>query len=346
MYPSLDINIKKLKHNVKILRQKAKPIDLVFVAKAINSNKKILKHFECFTYFADSNIKNLKKIKSLKPKKMLLRIPALCEIKDVIKYAHLSLNSELKTIKALNKEAKKQNKIHDIILMLDVGDLREGYFSEKELIKDVKKILTCKHIKIKGLGTNLTCYGGVLPDETNLSKLLQVRKKLKDLGLHVDIISGGNSSSLPLVLNNSILKGINQLRIGESFLTGSHTSDYTPIKGLFQDIFTLNAQIIELKTKPSYPIGNIAFDAFGKKPKFKNKGIQKRAILNIGKTSIDTLTPINKNIKILGASSDHLLVDISTCKGFKIGDKISFIPSYSSILRAFNSLHVKKNIDI
>lgn len=343
MFPLLDIDIKKLNHNVKTLCDQADHVDLVFVTKAIDSDKNILKHFENFSYFADSSIKNLKRLKHFKPQKMLLRIPAFCEIKDVVKYADISLNSQLKTIKLLNKEAKKQSKIHDILLMLDVGDLREGYFSEKKMLKDVEEILTYKHINIKGVGTNLTCYGGVLPDRKNLSKLTSVKKKLEKSGVCVKIVSGGSSSSLPLVFDGIIPKGINQLRIGESFLTGCLTTNYKPIKGLFQDVFTLKTQIIEVGIKPSCPIGNIAFNAFGEKPTFIDKGNQKRAILNIGKTSIDDLTPKDKDIKILGASSDHLIVDISAKKNLVLGDTLSFTPSYSSILRLFNSKHVKKN---
>lgn len=71
---------------------------------------------------------------------MMIRIPLLTEKEEIIKYCDISLNSEYKTIKVLNEEAKRQNKTHKIILMVDLGDLREGYFNYEELINDAVKI--------------------------------------------------------------------------------------------------------------------------------------------------------------------------------------------------------------
>lgn len=346
MYPLLEIDIKKLVQNTKKLKKYCAfyNINLVFVGKVFNSDIKIMKHLEDFSIWGDSYIENLKKLKHLAPSKMLLRTPALCEIKKVVKYADISLNSEVLTIKALNKEAKKQNKIHKTILMVDVGDLREGYFNEQELLKDIDIILPLKHIKVVGIGTNLGCYGGVLPSAKNMQKLSKIQKALLKKGASAHIVSGGSSSSLPLALKGKMPKYINQLRVGEAFLTGCDTVSYRPIKGLHQNIFTLKGQIIELKAKPSKPIGKSGYNAFGKKQSFKDKGLLQKAILNIGEASIsvNALTPKDKSVSILGASSDHLILDVTKSKELKVGDILSFSISYEALLRVFSSLHVKK----
>lgn len=346
MYPRLKIDIKKLVENTIILKKECEKqnINLVFVGKVFNSDPHIMKYMQHFSIWGDSYIENLKKLQKFNIEKMLLRAPSFCEIKNTIKYANISLNSELTTIQALNKEAKKQNKIHKILLMIDVGDLREGYFYTQELLCDIDKILHLKHIQIAGIGTNLSCYGGVLPTSKNMQKLQKIQKLLLKKGVRIPIISGGSSSSLSLVLNKKMPSYINQLRVGESFFTGCDTISYQPIKNLHQDVFTLQAQVIELKKKPSKPIGKVGYNAFGKKQKFKDNGVFKRAILNIGEASISVqaLTPKDKNISILGASSDHLILDVSKNKTLNIGDILNFSISYEALLKLFHSLHVKK----
>ncbi len=53
------------------------------------------------------------------------------QAEDVVRYADISLNSELETISALGAEAVKQNKVHNVVLMADLGDLREGFFTSR-----------------------------------------------------------------------------------------------------------------------------------------------------------------------------------------------------------------------
>lgn len=338
---NLHINLRKLKHNAKRLKKSLDDVKMVYVSKAYNSDLVILKHLKA-DFIADTNIKNLKKIPSYITK-LLLRAPSSSDIKSTVKYSDISVNTELKTILKLNKKAKSLNKIHKILLMLDVGDLREGYFVDKKLFKDVKIIKKLKYIKVYGIGTNLTCYGGVLPSVDNLSYLVKVAKKIqKILGYKIQI-SGGNSSSLKLVFDDVLPKQITNIRIGEAMLNGINTYDNSNIQGLYDDCFYIKAKVIEIKQKPSVPIGKIGFDAFKNKPEFKDSGEIKRAILNIGKASIDINNIFfkDKNIKVLGASSDHLIIDVSTAD-VKLHDKIKIYLGYSSILRAYNSSYIKK----
>ena len=351
-YPKLEINIEKLKTNLQVISNllKKNNISLAMVTKAYCANldivNELVKDKNLIDYLADSRIENLKEMRHINIPKILLRIPMKSEVEDVIKYADISFNSEYETIEKLNEEAKKVNKIHKIVIMVDLGDLREGYFVQKDLFDNVKKIQDLYNISIIGVATNLTCYGAVLPSEENLSKLVNIAEKLeRDFNIDIKIISGGNSSSLFLINENKLPSKINNLRIGEAILLGRETAYGKKIDGTFDDVFKLVCEVVENKEKPSVPVGEKGLDAFGNKPVFEDKGIMQRAILGIGRQdiSIDSLYPIDKDIKVIGASSDHTIVDVTKSKNkYSIGDKIEFLLDYGGIMTASTSKYVKK----
>jgi predicted amino acid racemase len=157
--------------------------------------------------------------------------------------------------------------------------------------------------------------------------------------------SGGNSSSLYLIWKNELPKGINNLRIGESFMLGNDTAYGEDVPGTVRDVFSLEAQIIELQEKPSVPIGEVGVDGFGIKPDYEDRGLIKRAIIAIGKQDIDPygIYPLDKDIDVLGSSSDHLILDVTRSgKTYKVGDVISFEVVYSGLLKAVTSKYVTK----
>jgi predicted amino acid racemase len=269
----------------------------------------------------------------------------ISEIENLVKYVNISLNSEIETISKIEEECIKQNKTHNVILMLDLGDLREGYFSDDDIIEAAIYIETnFKFVKLYGIGTNLSCYGSILPTEKNLSRLTSVATKIeKKIKRNLDIISGGATSSLPLVFNGKIPKKINNLRLGEGILLAIDLEEYYNIdmSDMYKDTFIIKAEIIEIKTKASRPIGTFSIDAFGNKPTYIDIGNHKRALLAIGKKDIgdhSKLIPIDNNLKVLGSSSDHLIIDIeNTNINYNIGDIISFRMYYQPMLFACSS---------
>ena len=350
MYPRVVININKLKENANIILNWAKNnnASLAYVNKCVNGNKRIAKEILSlgFDFIADSRIENLKDIDT-DVKKMLIRIGSINNAKSVVKYSDISLQSNIKVIKELNKEAKKLNKIHEVILMIDLGDLREGIlFNDIDLINEtVKEILSLSNISLKGLGTNLTCYGSILPTEENLNELINIKVSLeKKFNITLDIISGGNSSSLYLLKDNKLPKGINNLRIGEAILLGTDTAKGEKFIELNDDAFILEAEIVEFYNKPSFPIGTRCVDAFGRVNEYIDRGKMNRAIVAIGRQDIEEsmLTCVNNNIEIIGASSDHLILNIKNNNEYKIGSIVKFKLEYGSLLRCFTSKYVKK----
>lgn len=351
MYPRVEISLSKLKHNTKVLSDLCGRYGI-----------KIWGVTKCFcaipeaadaivqggaAMLADSRVDNLKKLKSLPVKKVLLRIPMHSEVNDVVEYADYSLNSELSTLYLLGEAALKKGKTHNVIIMLDLGDLREGVWPDN-IDNFIKKAITIKGVEIKGFGVNLTCYGGVIPDENNLGKLVNVAKDMeKKYNLDIEIISGGNSSSLYLVPEGRLPEGINNLRLGEVLLLGRETAFGNMVEGLYKDVFVLKGQIVELKEKPSVPIGNIGMDAFGNKPVYEDRGIMKRAIVAMGRQDVDPglMHPVDENIEVIGASSDHTILDVTKSnREFKVGDIVEFYMDYGCLLRATTSPYIEKVI--
>lgn len=275
----------------------------------------------------------------------LLRIPRLSNVKNVVRYTDNSLNSEMIVIKALAGAAWKMGKIHQVILMVDVGDLREGVM-QRNVLDTVRQISCLQGVKLLGLGTNMGCFGGILPSPTNLGILVALGEAVEQqLGIKIEVISGGGTSTLALVEAHNIPVRVNQLRIGEGILLGTDTTNSRKIPWLYGDAFLLRAEVIEVKSKPSVPIGTIGRDAFGKLPEFPDKGIRKRAILALGKQDVyvEGIRPVDEHMTILGASSDHLIVDITESdQEIRVGDYITFSLTYSGMLSVCNSRYVKK----
>lgn len=346
MYPRVLIDAKKYAYNVSYITNLAhkQHISVMGVSKVFCADPKLISVLDDLDvdYIADSKLENLMQIKTRKPK-VYLRIPALSEASLVVKYTDISLNSELEVIKKLNEIALKMKKRHKIILMIDLGDLREGIYYQDFHLDTVKEILSLKHIDLLGIGTNLTCYGSVIPSVETYSKLESIKNDIeKTFDINLEVISGGNSSSIPMVMENRLPMFINNLRIGEAMILGRETAYQNRIDHLYEDVIVLQTEILEIKDKPSYPEGELGFDAFGDKQTYNDIGIIKRAILSIGKQDVrhdDLLPP--KDVEIIGSSSDHLIVHLKN-DTYKLGDIIEFKLKYGGILSLMTSKYVEK----
>jgi predicted amino acid racemase len=295
----------------------------------------------------DSRIENLKGLKKaeLKAETMLIRIPMLSEVDRVLDWADISLNSEVSVIKSLSQEALKRKIVHRIILMIDLGDLREGIMPG-DALQTVGEIRKLPGIKLIGIGANFCCISGIMPTRENLTKLVKLAEEIENnFRITLEVISGGNTSVLKLVEDNIVPNRINQLRIGVGILLGQDDVRLRNIAGTYQDTFILTAEVIEVKEKPSLPQGEIGRDAFGEVPVFQDLGIRKRAILAIGKQDIhlNSLVAIKKEVIIVGASSDHLIIDITDFKEeLKVGEEVKFRLNYPALLSATTSKYINK----
>lgn len=349
----MTINLETIKNNVKTIVEicHREGINVAGVTKVFCGNPRIAQAYidGGVSYLADSRIENLIRLKDFDIPKIMLRLPMISEAEKVIEYTDISLNSEIETIKVLSEKAIEKGKVHKIILMIDLGDLREGFYREESLFEAVEEVLKLKGVELIGLGTNLTCYGGVIPSKDTLQRLVNLGKSIEEkYNINLEVISGGNSSSIHLIDKGEV-EGINNLRFGETLILGTESAYGKQIENTKKDAFTLEVEIIEIKEKPSVPTGEIGRDAFGQIPTFIDRGIRKRIICAVGKQDIDfgTLYPLDEGIIILGGSSDHIILDGSDSEvDYKVGDIIKFRMHYVSVLRAMTSEYINKELVI
>lgn len=354
-YPELVVDLKKLENNIKQIKERCalQGVSLAGVIKGCTGLIPVAKKFDevGVSFIASSRLEQLKPLKGLvKAPLMLIRIPMLSEVSDVISLTDISLNSEISVLKALNEEAKKQNKIHKIILMKDLGDLREGFYSEKEIIDAALLVENeLSNLYLAGIGTNLGCYGAIVPTVEKLNELISVALKIEDkIGRKLEYISGGATTSLPRIFEENMPSRINLLRVGEGILLAKDLKDLWKYDQsyMYQDVFKLKAEVIEVKTKPSHPVGEIFVDAFGNKPTYEDIGDRKRALVALGKVDyayLDDLILNEEGAFLVGASSDHTIIDVTDAKrDIKVGDIIEFDLCYSTMVYVTNSDNINK----
>lgn len=274
---------------------------------------------------------------------LLIRIPGLTELPDVVALCETSLQSEWPTLLALEEECLRQNKTHRVIVMTDLGDLREGFWDKKELVDVCERVeRELPHVHLAGIGVNLTCYGSTKPTPEKMNELVGLARQVEQrIGRKLEIVSGGATSSFTLVHWGTMPAGVNHLRIGEAILLGKDLQVDWGIRDmdyLRMDALTLRAEVVEVKDKPTYPIGEFAIDAFGRKPVYEDRGTRRRAILALGRADVgelESLIPREPGLTVIGGSSDHCIVDVEDCpRRLQVGDIVEFSLCYSHMLYA------------
>ena len=274
---------------------------------------------------------------------MLLRVPGLSELPEVARLADYSLQSDATTLDALNSVCAEQGVTHRVIIMADLGDLREGFWDKTEMVEvccHVEQGLD--HLHLAGVGVNLGCYGAVKPTPENMEQLVDIARAVEArIGRRLEIVSGGATSSYTLVHWGTMPQGINHLRIGETALLakdlqvdwGISDMDY-----LLRGTMRLEAEIIELRKKPTHPVGETVIDAFGNRPTFLDRGMRLRALAAFGRADVgqvETLLCREPGMTVIGGSSDHCILDVEDCpRVLRVGDVVSFDLSYSHMLYA------------
>lgn len=356
-YPRLDADLDKLRDNIErmLMMCRDRGIEMAGVIKGCSGLFRCVEQFEkagC-TIIASSRLEHLRGLrqKGLNAAIMMIRIPMISEAAEVVRETDISLNSEMNVLKELNRQAGLQDRKHKVILMADEGDLREGFWDEEELIEAAVRVENgMRNLKLAGIGTNLGCYGAVEATSDNLGNLVRTAEKIEQMiGRELEFITERGTSSLPLFFEGKLPERINLLRIGEAVLLARDLPELWGIQmdRMYRDVFTLSAEIVEVKDKPTYPVGNIFVDTFGRKPSFEDRGIRKRAIVAIGKAdygSVEDIFPRKEGIEVIGASSDHTILDIEDCgEDLKPGDILEFDIAYGALVYATASQGVRKN---
>ena len=352
--PILEIHTQKITENARRLNTfcAQRGVELSFVTKGFSAMPEVIRAAMAggIRSFADSRMQNIMAAKAAIPglRYLLIRIPALDEVEEVVRWADWSLQSQIETIRAVSDAALRQGRVHPIVLMIDVGDLREGVFGMDQLEEIAPQIKECKGVELVGLGTNVGCYGSILPSVENTEILVRLRDHLNErYGFHITTLSGGATCTLKLLEEGRLPAGINHLRVGEAILYGEDTTGNRFLEGCHHDAFLFRARVVELRRKPSVPIGEHGRDGKGDVPEYPDRGVRLRAICAAGKQDVAwaALTPLLPGAFLLGASSDHLIVDVEDCGGqVKVGDYLTFRCGYMAVLDATTSAYVERRI--
>lgn len=344
----------KLAHNYKMLHDwfLENQIEWGVVSKLLCGNKTFLEELVKLgvSEFHDTRITNLKMVKKVAPKAQTVYIkpPAKRNIPNVIKFADVSFNTDLTTIQLLSEEAGRQNKVHKIIIMVEMGDLREGVLGD-HLMDFYQQVCNLPNINIVGLGTNLNCLNGIMPSEDKLIQLSLYKQLIEaKFNIRIPWISGGTSVTVPLLLKKQLPKQINHFRVGEILFFGLDLFTNETIEGMSNDVFRLYTEIIELYEKPKVPSGEQGFNVSGETPEYPEEDYGKssfRAILDVGLLDCNPqyLIPDDDSITIIEASSDMLVLDVDQNEaGYKVGDQITFKLKYMGVLGLMNSHYIDK----
>lgn len=304
-------------------------------------------------WIASSRLEQLVRAKEagVKVPLLMIRVPMLSEVEEMVQVCDYSLQSSLETLDAVNEAAKKNGKTHNVILMADLGDLREGFFEKEELVDMadyVENKLDCVHLA--GIGTNLGCVGSVKPTKEKMDMLAGWAEAVEaKIGRQLEIVSGGATSSLIPLFDGVMNPKINMLRIGAVAHIGP-LEDIRTCYGreeadvLSDECFVLEAEVIETNVKPTHPIGELGVDASGKKVTYVDRGRRRRAILAVGRADygdIDDLVPDLEGAEVTMASGDHTILDIEDCKEpLHVGDAVRLKLKYSAVMRLTTSENI------
>lgn len=346
--PRLEIDLDKIFHNAHTLVQRlgCRGISVTGVTKATLGSADIANELlrAGVSSLGDSRIENIESMRhaNVVSEMTLIRSPMITQVARVVEFADISFNTEIEVIRQLSVEARKAGRTHRVLLMVELGDLREGIMPD-DLIQVVRETLCLPNIALEGIGTNLACRSGVSPGVNNMAKLTELACLVEaTTGHSLKVVSGGNSANLTWALGGAATGRINNLRLGEAILLGRETLQRLPIPELHTDAITLIAEVIESKIKPSKPLGDIAQTAFGIQRAGTDRGRVLQTILAVGRQDIDPEgLQAAQGIRICGASSDHLVLE-STDHDLPIGAEVAFQLNYSALLRAMTSPFVGK----
>lgn len=346
-YPRLLCDLPLLRRNVEEVTRRCHKagIRVAGVVKGVNAQMPMAEQFArggC-DQLASSRLDQIERVRraGLGLPTLLIRVPMMSELEDVARLCDYSLESDLSVLEALNEVCLRQGVRHRVILMADLGDLREGWWDRNELLSAALRVeRELPGLELAGIGTNLGCWGAIVPTVEKMEELADLAGQVeRAIGRELEIVSGGATTSFRLVHLGTMPAKINHLRIGEAILENydfKHEWGFSDMEYLSSRVFTLQAEVLECRTKPSHPVGEIFVDAFGQRPTYEDKGLRRRALLGVGKLDMGSkprILPRDEGVAFLGGASDHTILDVEDCpRQLKAGDIMEFDVAYTEVL--------------
>ena len=344
-YPRLICDMSLLAGNVRAVADRCHNagVTLAGVVKGANGPLPINRLFAengC-DQLASSRLSQLRRCVGLGKPTMLIRVPMMSELEEIAQICDYSLHSDLSVLKALNQICAREHRQHKVVLMMDLGDLREGWWEEDQLFSAALTVeRELDNLTLAGIGTNLGCYGAVVPDEENMGRLIAMAERIEEaIGHPLEIISGGATTTFRMLHLGTLPKRINHLRIGEAILVNydlNYEWGVTDMDYISTHAFTLEAQVLECRRKPTHPVGTSFVDCLGNRPVYEDRGIRRRALIGVGKLdmgSVARLIPLDEGVVYIGGSSDHTILDVEDSpRPWSAGDIMRFDIAYSELM--------------
>ncbi|MGD9140113.1 MAG: alanine racemase [bacterium] len=358
---TLTINIDRILGNIRKLNAYLSDHDITWslVTKMLSGYPPILEPLleapcmKSLHSVGDSRISNLRVIKKIRPDIVTIYIkpPAVNQARNVIRYADISLNTTYRTILELSKEATRYGKVHRIVIMLELGELREG-IARDNVIEFYERVFHLPNIRVIGLGTNLGCMFGIEPTYDKLIQLNLFAQLVKArFQQDFELISGGSSITLPLLGRGKIPRGVNHLRIGETAFLGRSLLTGRRFRDLSTNAFDFSAEIVEIEKKSSMPDGRISDasvgHAVGSDRTVEEDGQEYRCLVDFGQVDVglDDLTIKDRGIRFVGTTSDMTVYSLGKDKRkWKVGKQMQFSPNYMAVARLMNNRYVEKKV--
>ncbi|WP_299928511.1 alanine/ornithine racemase family PLP-dependent enzyme [uncultured Pelagimonas sp.] len=348
--PRIDVDLDKIRHNTQTLvkRLDMRGIRVTAVTKAACGHPSIARAMldGGATGLAEPRVSNVIRLRQagMTCPVTLIRTPMLSQVDDIVQFCEASYNTELVVIRALAAAALRQDTVHGIILMVEMGDLREGIMPQ--FLADIaRQVVDMPGVALQGIGANFGCLNGIAPTAEQMRALTALANDVeRQCGPFLRTVSGGNSANLPWALEERATGRINDLRIGEAILLGVDPLTGDQIGGMFRDAFTLVAEVIETTTKSARPTVSSADHTLTEGRLTPNNSATTRIILAIGHQDTDaaglSMPPGND---FIGATSDHLIIgtkDATLC----VGSEMRFQMNYSALMRAMSAPDTQTNL--
>jgi len=341
--PRIEVDVAKIRRNTQTLVKRLGPrgIGVTGVTKAVCGHPAIAQAMldGGAVGLADARISNVQKLRaaSMTGPITLIRTPMLSQADQVVLSCEASYNTEILVISALAAAAIRNGSVHGIVLMVEMGDQRDGIRPEN--VADIaQQVMQMPGVALKGIGANFACLSGLAPTALQMAAFCDLANEIEGVcGPFLKIVSGGNSANLPWALGEHATGRVNDLRLGEAILLGVEPVSGDQIGGMHTDAFTLVAEVIETGAKPPpFPIALI--DPTRERLRIVTpSGASARIILAMGHQDTDILglsMPVGSTL--IGATSDHLV--IGTARPLPtVGSELKFRMNYNALMRTMSA---------
>jgi predicted amino acid racemase len=300
----------------------------------------------------DARVSNLAAVRRIDPdvRTVYIKPPAPGAADDVVQVADASLNSEIATLAALDAAAARHGVRHGVFVMVEMGDLREGVMEDR-VQEFVGRALRFDHLRLEGLGANFNCLNGTLPSRDKLARLARLRSRIEErYERTLRWVSGGSSVVLPMLFDGEVPPEVNHLRIGETLYYGRDLVTGRTFDGMRDDVFELEAEVVEVAEKPdrpSGPFGEAPLGAADAASESGPVGATRRALLDAGWLDLEPhlLTPTEPGIEVVGVSSDMTVLDVGRRAAVtRVGERLRFSVGYMGALKLLHSPYVDKEV--